>query len=99
MNYEHDLTEIAKLRREAYSLDLPIIIVCGLGIASAYITPMLAPVFGIGVGWIFYKKLMRAAHAPCPKCKQPYGTSSKWPIGVGVNHCQNCKLELYKNAL
>ena len=99
MNYKAELTEIVRLRKEAYSPDLPIIIAIALGAGNTYVFPVLTPAFGIIAGFLFYKKIIKAAHAPCPRCKQPYGTSSKWPIGVGANQYQNCDLELYENAL
>lgn len=99
MNYKSELVEIGRLRKEAYSPDLPIIITIALGAANTYLFPILTPMFGIFAFHLFYRKLIKAAHTPCPRCKQPFGTASNWPLGVGVNQCQNCELELYENAL
>ncbi len=99
MEYKVELAEIQKLRKEAYSLDLPIILALILGMACSFIIPTFTPLFGVFAFFLFYKKILKAAHAPCPRCNHRYGTASNWPIGVGLYNCQNCNLELHKKII
>jgi len=98
MSYEHQLKEIVAIRQEAYALDMNIIASVVLGLICSSIVPLLAPLFGFIAFVMFYRKLIKAAHVPCPSCGEPFGTSSKWPLGVGLEHCQNCNLGLYDDA-
>ena len=96
--YTNELSEIIELRKKVYAIDMPIFTALLLGIVSSFILPILAPVFGIMVFYFFYKKLMNFLHAPCPRCSEPFGTTSRWALGADVIQCQNCKLDLYENG-
>ena len=96
MKHSSRYTEIIKLRKSVFVLDMSILMVLALGVASQFLVPLITPVFGIIAFFIFYKKLIKAAHVPCPKCEEPFGTSSKWPLGIGGNKCQNCGLEIHE---
>ena len=97
MNQSDELDKIITLRKSVFALDMRIILLIIFGFGAQYFSLILAQLFGIIAFVIFYKKLMKAAHTPCPNCTEPFGTASKWPLGVGANECQNCKLSLYEN--
>ena len=97
MNQSDELAKIIKLRKSVFALDIQIIIIILLAIGVQFFSPILAPILGIIAFVLFYKKLKKAAHTPCPNCGEPFGTISKWPLGVGTNECQNCKLSLHEN--
>ena len=87
---------IIELRKNAYKLDAPLIVLLIAGLASSYFSQVVAGAFGIACFAYFYSKVRRAAHAPCPRCGEPYGSSWKYPIGVGSDYCQSCQLPLHQ---
>ena len=89
------LSLIINARKQAYSHTplLIILMICG-GVAEHIMSGMGAP-FGIIAFIIFYRRLVSIAHIPCPKCGEPFGTSSSQiVVGPGTDQCQNCGLEL-----
>ncbi len=92
--YEEKLNLIRKFREDAYKLDTVILLILVLGIISQYLISFLAPLFGVLAFLVFYKRLEKAAHYPCPKCCEPFGTNTKIVLGVGSASCQNCGLNL-----
>ncbi len=95
MEFEHELRTIKEKREKLYKLDAPIALCLITGLVSQYFIPAMAPVFGIAAFALFYHRLYRTAHTPCPRCKAPFGSSAKVILGPGSNECQNCKLELH----
>lgn len=87
---------IVALRHAAFALDIPIIVVLIAGVLSAGVSKVLPPLFGVIAFALFYRKLLKAAHAPCPRCKNPFGTNARWPLGVGTEQCQHCGLALHE---
>ncbi|OUR89317.1 hypothetical protein A9Q81_21900 [Gammaproteobacteria bacterium 42_54_T18] len=88
------LSAIKRLRKDAYRLDSKIIIMLAAGVVLSGISPGLAWIGGVPAFFLFYRKVVKSAHAPCPRCKEPFGVAQKWPLGVGGDECQNCGLEL-----
>jgi len=97
MSYSEELEEIKKLRRRIIYPDALLIILWAAGYGVTFVYAPLAPLFGVAIGIHIYKKFKKAAHAPCPQCGEPFGTTAKWPIGFGTLECQNCNLELYQS--
>ncbi len=95
MKYSDELNQILDMRRTAYHPTLPIILLLLLGLGVQLVIPILAPLFGIAAFALFYKNLVKVARAPCPRCKEPFGTNSKVVLGLGTNECQNCKLPIF----
>ncbi len=94
MEYENELALIQKMRKDAYTLS-PLMMLCiVVATISQVLFPVLTPVFTIILFAMFYNRINVAAHAPCPRCHEPYGSKSKLVFGVGGNSCQNCGLEL-----
>lgn len=96
-DWDDQLRNIQILRKEAYKLDLKIIIALFFGVLLSAINPMLAWIGGILAFSLFYRKIVKSAHFPCPKCCEPFGVKQKWPLGLGGNACQNCGLGLTVN--
>jgi hypothetical protein len=96
MEYRNELNKIIELRRKALYPNLWIIICTIIAAISNYFHFVLTPILVLIVFYLFYKNIVKAAHAPCPRCGEPFGTKNKLPLGVGGDRCQNCKLELYQ---
>ena len=92
---EEGLQRIRDARKQTFSLDrktLLLLVACvGFGL---FFKPI-----GIGIGiFLMYQLLQKikdTAHIPCPKCGEPFGSKSTFPLGVGGAVCQNCGLHLY----
>lgn len=91
---EKQLNKIRIYRSDAFKLDIPILIAIMIGFGFSAISPILSGIFGMVAFGMFYKKLMKAAHEPCPRCEHPFGAGMKFPLGVGTNRCQNCGLSI-----
>ena len=95
MEFESELQSIIEQRKLLYRLDAPIIICLIIAVAAQYFLPIMSPVFGVLAFALFYRRIYRAAHSPCPRCNAPFGSAAKVILGPGTNECQNCKLALY----
>jgi len=96
MEYKEGIQNIIYLRKKAYSFSLPIVIILLLAILVNSFLPALSPLLGTMAFLLFYKNILKAAHEPCPKCNEPFGTKSKFVLGVGTEKCQNCSLSIYE---
>jgi len=92
---EEGLRKIREARKETFKPDgkMFLLLVAAIGFGAIY-----API-GIGIGiFLFYSLLQRiknTAHLACPKCGEPFGSKSSFPMSVGGDVCQNCGLHLY----
>ena len=66
------------------------------GLALTFFNPVLGIPFGAVVFFLFYRKLVKAAHEPCPQCGAPFGTEWNFPLGVGTDFCQSCGVSLFE---
>jgi hypothetical protein len=82
--HEKELEIIRRLIKNVYKLDMPILITLGLGVLSQFFIPVITPIFGVLAFFIFYKKLQNAAHYPCPRCLEPFGSSTKIVAVISV---------------
>lgn len=97
MPFESELNIIVEKRKAVYRFDWPIVVLLLLaGISQTYM-PFFTPLLALTAFVLFYRKLVEAAHIPCPKCFEPFGTKSKVVFGVGSEQCQNCGLSLHGN--
>lgn len=97
--FESELALIIEARKEAYkptSLLLALIVV---GFVVEYYFANIGALFGIAAFIIFYQRLSAAAHLPCPKCGEQFGSATKFPLGVGSEECQNCGLNLNEDKV
>ena len=92
--YESDLLEIQRMQKSAYRPNLLMMVLILCGAISQSIVAGLGIVFGVAAFLLFYKRIVNIAHARCPRCTEPFGTSAKYPLGVGLSKCQNCGLSL-----
>lgn len=91
---EQQLSELSRMRKTAFRPTAPILLLILVGAAAQMTVPGSGAFFG-GLAFIlFYRRLAAVAHAPCPRCREPFGTKSKYPVGVGPAKCQNCGLSL-----
>lgn len=97
IEYESTLKEIRLKRKEVYQLDFPILLCLALGLVSSLVLPTFAPFFGLAAFVVFYRKLVKVARMPCPRCNEPFGTNSNIVLGFGISGCQKCGLALYEN--
>ena len=97
LKYENGLKEIRQQRGTVNSLDSPMLVLIGPMILTAVFAPPIAVFLCFVILYVYYSRLKRAAHHPCPKCAQPFGTSSRIVLGVGADSCQNCGLSLWGN--
>jgi hypothetical protein len=88
------MQKIINLRKSVYRIDGIIISGLVLVIIFSYVFRPLSIVISIALFIVFYNRLRKAAHVPCPKCGEPFGASGSYPLGVGNNYCQNCGVEL-----
>jgi hypothetical protein len=91
------LDEIKHLRIEAYKIDYGILAVILLGVGLSGLNPALSGFCGIFAFVLFYRKIVRAAHALCPRCGHRFGSGLKFPLGVGDRYCQHCGLHIEQN--
>ena len=96
MSLEIELNKIIEKRRAVYKLDIPIVALLLLGGVSQTYAPFFVPLFGLIAFALFYRKLLEAAHFPCPKCFQSFGAKTKFVFGVGTDQCQNCGLSIHQ---
>ena len=92
VDYDKELEVIRYLRSDVYKFDIYLLILIALGVLSQVLIPVIVPIFGSLAFFLFYKKLRAAAHYPCPKCMEPFGSKSWFVWGVGTSSCQNCGL-------
>ena len=92
--YKSKLTLIKEARKSAYRLTPLFFILIGGGLVAEYFLPNAGAIFGIAAFIVVYQRWTAVAHLPCPRCGEPFGTASKFPLGLGVDHCQSCKLPL-----
>ncbi|TQV71094.1 hypothetical protein FLL45_22465 [Aliikangiella marina] len=97
MKFAKERNEIIEKRKAVYRLDMPIVVLILLAGFSQTYVPFMTPILVVTAFIIFYRKLHSAAHSPCPKCLQPFGSKSKYVISVGKDNCQNCGLSLYES--
>jgi hypothetical protein len=95
--FETELAFIIEARKAAYKPTLLLLVLIAAGFVVEYYFASIGALFGIAAFVIFYKRLSAAAHLPCPKCSEPFGSATKLPLGVGSESCQNCGLNLYEN--
>ena len=89
-----EIDKIIDLRKSAYRLNLPIIILLAIGIIMQINIPGSNAIFGLLIFVVFYRRIIMIAHYPCPQCKKPFGTSAAFPLGIGSDFCENCNLSL-----
>ncbi len=95
---DEKLQAIIQARRDAYTFSLPMLVACVLMITAAILTPFLAPVIGVVLFIIWYRRIVAIARLPCPSCGKPFGTSSPVVLSVGTGQCSNCGLSLHAEA-
>lgn len=92
MEYKSELQEIQELRKRVFRIDGLAIVVIVIAIILQPLIPFAAPILGLMLFLRFYKKMAYAAHYPCPRCGEPFGTNSKIVLGLGMDKCQHCGL-------
>ena len=94
--YEEGLECIRQLREEVERSDprnnklLMALLITGWGLANPWLAVDLLALASL----LSYFKMVKAAHAPCPRCGKPFGDARSWPLSVGGHHCQHCDLSL-----
>ena len=91
-DYKDEIKQILTERHTEYSLSPSIITSLILGLLASYFLPLLAYVFGLIAFALFYRRRIRIAHIPCPRCKEPLGSQSWIVLSSGTNKCPNCQL-------
>jgi DNA-directed RNA polymerase subunit RPC12/RpoP len=94
MEYKSELQKIQEIRKKVFRIDGLSIVVIVLAIVVQSFVPFAAPILGVMLFLHFYKKMEYAAHYPCPRCGEPFGTNSKIVLGLGADKCQHCGLRL-----
>lgn len=98
-SYRDELDHILALRRRVYRLSgmewvffLVGWLAC-LVLGSWGVVVFLALIIPIVLRW--YRRLKTAAHYPCPRCGEPFGTASSIVIFWGAEVCQSCSLSIH----
>lgn len=94
MEFEREINNIMELRKEAFRPTLAILILLVLGFLSQILFVSIGLIFGLLAFMLFYKSIVRAARAPCPRCGESFGTKSNIVLGVGGDSCQSCGLNI-----
>lgn len=94
MEYKSELQKIQEIRKRVFRIDGPTILVIVAAVIVQPFIPFAPPILGVMLFLHFYKKMEYAAHYPCPKCGEPFGTKSKIVLGPGTDRCQHCGLRL-----
>ena len=92
---EQELENIRQVRSVAYKLTAKEFLILLAGIALSFALPPLAIIVWLVFVYLLYLRIKYAARIPCPRCKQPFGSSARVPVAVGGVACQNCDLHLY----
>jgi hypothetical protein len=92
---EERLRKIREARKETFKPDgkMLLLLVAAIGLGAMYV-PLGAGI-GVIMMYFLFQKIKNTAHIPCPKCGEPFGSKSSFPLGVGGSVCQNCGLHLY----
>lgn len=91
-------TELQKIRDARQSVYMPngkLGIFLLLIIAGGIVHSLVGALFGIFAMVVVVQRIQYVAKLPCPKCDEPFGSNSSFPIGVGSSVCQNCGQHLY----
>ena len=62
-----------------------------------FFIPVVSTIFFLSSCILWYKKALKVARIPCPKCAKPFGSNSTIVLTVGGDKCQNCGLDLVLN--
>ena len=98
--YQEGLEHIRQLRDEVEKSDprnhklLMALLMTGCGLTNPWLAVDLLALAGV----LAYRKMVKAAHAPCPRCREPFGDARPWPLSVGGPCCQYCGLSLGSDA-
>ena len=92
MEYESELQKIRDARNSMHKPLAPIFIVV---IVLAFLVPIVGQLAFLAMGLFFYLRLVGVARLLCPKCNEPFGTSSRIVLGMGTDKCENCGLSLH----
>lgn len=92
---ERDLENIRQARSVVFKLKVKDWLILLIGIALSLMVPPLAISVWLGFVYLLLLRIKYVARIPCPRCKEPFGSSARIPIGVGGSACQNCDLHLH----
>ena len=95
---KQEFSEIVRLRRDVYRIDWRILGLLLAGFALTFLNPVFAMPFGVVVFILFYQKLAKAVHQPCPQRGAPFGIEWSFPLGVGTDICQSCGVSLFEDG-
>jgi len=93
--YNEGREKILSMRRAVYKIDGVSAAFIVAAIALSFVSRTLAIIVALVLGGIHYGRLRAAAHYPCPRCSEAFGTAAAWPIGFGGGVCQSCGLGLW----
>ena len=82
MNYEKELKILRELKSKVLDIDLLILFLFCVFIIGYFIIPDISVFFGLAIWVVIYRRVLKIAHFPCPKCNQPFGNKSKLVLSV-----------------
>ncbi len=94
MKYKKEIDSLKEKRTKAFHLDFLLTVFLLAGTVGQIFLPVISPFFGFIVFAIFYRRLLKIVHTPCPRCKEPFGTKSNFILSIGPNKCSSCELKI-----